>query len=269
MESLASAWDAIAARVRRAGAVAVGLDFDGTLTPLRERPEVVELDPSTRDVLRRLAAVPGVTVAVVSGRALADLAARLAVPGAILVGNHGFERRLPGGPARLVLGGADLEAVRAAARALAAAAAGVPGVWVKDKGPTLALHYRQVAPELREGLCAAVRVAAARLPPTVRVDEGHRVFDIRPATPAVTKGTAFREVLAEAGVPAGAMVWYVGDDVTDEDAFAALPADAVTVRVGDPGGLSAARYGVADPAEVVRRLDALREAAARRPAAGR
>jgi trehalose 6-phosphate phosphatase len=257
MKPLAPAWESIAARAAGAKAVAVGLDFDGTLTPLRDRPEDVVLAPSTRAVLRRLAALPGVAVAVASGRALADLEARLAVPGMILVGNHGCERRIPGGPVRLAVDGAGLDAVRAAARELAAVAASVPGAWLEDKGPTLAVHHRRVGPERREGLRAAVRDAVARCAAPLRLSEGRCVFDVRPAGDAVTKGTALREAFAEAGVPGDAMAWYVGDDATDEEVFAGLPPDAVTIHVGGDRDPSAARFAVAGPGEVVSRLEAL------------
>jgi trehalose-phosphatase len=162
-----------------------------------------------------------------------------------------------------------LDTVRAAAYELSAVAEVVPGAWLEDKGPTLALHYRQVEPCSRGALLDTVRAVAARLPGSIRVDEGRCVFDVRPAGAGVTKATALRDAFAEAGVPGGAMRWYAGDDTTDEDVFAALSPDAVTVYVGDPGGATAARYVAADPGEVVFVLDALRKAAERRPAAGR
>ena len=264
MEPLAAAWDRVASRVAAAPAIALGLDFDGTLAPIRPRPEESALPPSARDALLRLVALPDVTVVVASGRALADLEARLDLPGVIRIGSHGFERHLPDGPVRLVCGSADLGAVRSALRVLQRAVSGLSGVWLEDKGVTAAIHFRGALPEIATRLRETVRSVAATLPAGVRVDEGRCVFDLRPADPAGGKWAALRDVLGEAGVPEDALRIYFGDDTTDEEVFAGLGGDAVTVRVGDAGESSRARYAAADPVEVAFLLGALaREASAR------
>jgi trehalose-phosphatase len=255
MIPLADAWPSIEPRVRAAAALAVGTDLDGTLAPFEDRPEAVALPASTRDLLRRLAAAPGVTLAVVSGRSLADVEARVDVPEAIRIGNHGYETRLPGRPRRAAFGDADLEAVRAAKAAMGVAAAAAPGAWLEDKGITAALHFRQAPPAALPALREAVRSAAARLPPAVRVSEGRCVYEIRPAGSAVNKGSAFRRALADAGVPPGALAWFSGDDLTDEDVFVVLPGDALTVHVGSPGDASAARFSASGPAEILAALE--------------
>jgi trehalose 6-phosphate phosphatase len=265
---LTSAWAELAARVRGATAVGIGLDFDGTLTPIRDRPESAVLAPPVRVALRRLASVPGVTVAVVSGRALADLEGLLAVPGLILIGNHGYESRLPGGPPRRAYAESDRAAVLEAASAAESAVRGIPGIFLEDKGPILALHYRLAPTSEIPRIAAAMRDIGVRFRAGVRIAEGKCVYEIQPARPA-GKSRAFGESLAGAGVPRDAMLWFFGDDRTDEEAFAALPPDAVTVHVGDPSDRSAARYVVGTPADVASALDALRRIAGGRPATAR
>ena len=78
-------------RVDAAPSVDLFLDFDGTLAPLMDRPEHVQLAPEVRQALLRLQALPDVVVAVVSGRALADVQERVGIPGIYCAGNHGLE----------------------------------------------------------------------------------------------------------------------------------------------------------------------------------
>jgi trehalose 6-phosphate phosphatase len=261
-------WGELSDRIGSAGTIAVGINFDGTLVPIQERADEVTLPPSTRTVLQKLAAVRGVTVAVLSGRSLADLDARLSVPGLLIVANHGFERRLPGGLFRLSYGHTDLDAVRQVILQVATVTKDIPGVWMEDKGGTAALHYRQAAPEAQSRVRATLSQIASRLPAGVRVDEGKRVYAIRPDVPDGTQGRFLQEAFAEAGVPDDAMRWYFGDDVMDEEVFAGLPAEAISVHVGSLSDRSAARYLLESPAEVVFTLDALRQIAEKRPATG-
>jgi trehalose 6-phosphate phosphatase len=252
--SLADAWKEIAARAVRARAVAVGADFDGTLVPLAGRPSEVELPAASRAALERLAAARGVTLVVAGGRALADLKARTDVAGALYIGSHGLETFMPGRPYRLDCGTADLDAVRAAIRAVEAAVRGVAGAWIEDKGVTAALHYRQTPAGVLPRVLEAARLALAPFCDVVRILDGRCALEIVPAARGIGKGHAFRRVLAEAGVPADAMVWYFGDDATDEDVFTGLPPDAVSVYVGPRMGPSVARYDVKSPGEAVAAL---------------
>ncbi len=86
----------IASRIDRAESILLGLDFDGTLTPIRPRPEEVVLPEPVRAVLARLAGLPRVTLMIVSGRSLGDVASRVGLPQLIYAGNHGLEIRGPG-----------------------------------------------------------------------------------------------------------------------------------------------------------------------------
>lgn len=223
----------------------VALDFDGTLAPLAPRPELARLPGATRTALRALAARADVAVAVVSGRGLADLRAKVGLRRVAYAGNHGFELAVdgwrwthPGVPARRAALGRALTEAAALCRL-------AHGAWVENKGPTFTVHVRGVRSRtgeaaLHRGLAAAVRrIGGLALVP------GKRVYEVRPRL-AWDKGRAV-ELLRRLLAPRAPCI-YVGDDVTDEDAFRRLAGKALTVTVGH--GRSAASHRVASPAAV-------------------
>jgi len=211
------------------------LDFDGVLAPIAPTPDAAGMAPRTRAALARLAAGASGAVAVVSGRALADLAAKIADLPVSLAGSHGLERRGPGGAhASPVLGATATEAL-----AEVAAFAAEQGLLFERKPAGGALHYRS-RPEL-EAACLA-RVEAAAEAGGLRLVRGHMVAE---ATAAVAdKGTAIRSFMAEAPF-SGRRPVAIGDDVTDEDAFrAATDMGGVAIKIG--GGATAATHRAAD-----------------------
>lgn len=206
---------------RQTGRLVLLLDFDGTLAPIVERPELAAMPYATRDALDRLRALPGVEVAIVSGRGMADARERAGVQGITYAGNHGME-----------IEGAGVERIHPEALAarpaldrvmerLAPALETIPGAFVEDKGLTLSVHYRQTpegeVPRVREALAAATDGRGEVL----RVTEGKMVLEVRPRVDW-HKGRAVVFLLDQMRPPQGAPVLYLGDDRTDEDAFRAL-----------------------------------------------
>jgi trehalose 6-phosphate phosphatase len=210
------------------------LDVDGTLAPIAPRPEDAAVPPETRAVVAALAGLPATHVAVVSGRAAADALRMVAVPALSAAGNHGFELVTPAGGARAHPEAAPYAAALGGAVAdLRARLGGIEGAMVEDKGLTISVHYRLVAPpDAPRVRAAAAEVAAAR---GLRASDGKLITEIRPPV-AVHKGTAVLALAEElgGGAPTAAF-FFAGDDVTDEDAFEHLRARypaAVTVHVG-------------------------------------
>ncbi|MBC7289871.1 MAG: trehalose-phosphatase [Actinotalea sp.] len=233
----------VVAAVRDGGAL-VALDFDGCLAPLRDDPELSRALPAAVEALDRLAGVPGLHLALVSGRAIGDLSAKAEVPeGTHLVGSHGGERghRHDGD---VVLDPFDLDPGRAALLAeltdgLQEAVAAVPGARVERKPASVVLHTRTVTDD---DAAARLTEQALALGDRDGVDAMRGKDVVELSVLEVTKGDALAALRADLGVP---LVAYAGDDVTDERAFATLgPAD-VTVKVGE--GTTAARFRVADP----------------------
>lgn len=214
----------------------VMLDVDGTLAPIAPRPELAAVPERSRELVRELAARPGVHVAVVSGRAALDARAMVGPAEVWAVGNHGMERIAPNGVVQVDERVTPyMETIAAAAGRLREALASLSGVLVEDKRLTLSVHYRLAAdadvPRVRE----AVRAEAARS--ALAATEGKRVLELRPPV-HIDKGTATVALAGALGALADdGSLCYLGDDRTDEDAFVALRAahrGAVTVHVGSP-----------------------------------
>lgn len=219
---------------RRLGAerTLCAFDFDGTLAPIVARPELAEMRERTRELLRRVAAV--YPCVVISGRARADLAGKLAgIQVAGMLGNHGADGAVETGEWR---------------RVLEDGLTGLEGVWVEDKGASLAVHYRQSV-EKAEARKRIASVTAELV--GARVYGGKEVVNIV-GVDAPHKGTALAAERARLGCD---WVLYVGDDDNDEDAFA-LDGNTVPVRVGQ-SARSKARYYVKEQTEIDRLLERL------------
>jgi trehalose 6-phosphate phosphatase len=244
-------------------------DFDGTLTPLVEDPAEAKLGPEVRRSLRSLAHSSRVRVAVLSGRALHDLRRRVCVTGVICAGCHGLEIVGPGLAFTHPEAAAQRAALRAVARELRARTASIPGVRVEPKGLAVAVHYQAAPPhasDRAEGEVARVLNGSGDAFARLR---GKNVVEILPRV-GWHKGTC-AHWLADRLAPALAApvaLLALGDDATDERAFAALARRAVTVRVGTGRGRTHARHRLRDTTEVGRLLAAL-AAAARIPMRGR
>ncbi|WP_338077164.1 trehalose-phosphatase [Cellulomonas hominis] len=224
--------------------VLLALDFDGTLAPLQDDPEASRVLPAAADALRALAAHPDrVRLALVSGRALADLHRLAEVPpGTVLIGSHGAERARVGehGLDRDVVALDDDQAGRLArlGEEMQAVARGRDGVWVETKPAAVVVHTRLADPEVgdaaeQEALAVGARLGSVTL-------HGKKVVEVSVLT--ADKGAALVDLRDELG--AGAVV-CAGDDVTDEDAFRALGPDDLTLKVGE--GRTVARYRTPDP----------------------
>ncbi|RBY76490.1 trehalose-phosphatase [Blastococcus sp. TF02-09] len=225
---------ALAALVLR-GPLLVASDYDGVLAPLTDVPSEASPEPGVAEVLGRLAAVPGVTVALVSGRGLADLQATSGFTGNLRwIGSHGAEF---GGPLT-----GDLAGRRDALVArLEPLVAGTPGARLEIKPASVAVHVRQV-PD-RPAAAALLERSRAAVDPSLTMKPGKDVFEV--AVTDADKGSAVRRLAGEIGARG---VLYLGDDVTDEDVFRVLDGDDVGVKVG--AGETAAAYRVADPPAV-------------------
>jgi trehalose 6-phosphate phosphatase len=224
------------------------LDFDGTLLDLAATPDAIEVDAELAELLTALHEASGGAVALISGRALADLDHRLAIPAVPKAGQHGLERRDAAG--RLWLHAAPPLAKQAIRAALAPLLAQHSGLLLEDKGLTLAVHYRR-APEFADQVQQLIQRLVAGSGEGLVVQEGKCVVEVKPA--GFDKGTAVAEYLGEPPF-AGRRPVFVGDDRNDEHAFAVVNARAgVSVFVGGAGAAgidSCARYRLAGTAAV-------------------
>jgi trehalose 6-phosphate phosphatase len=235
--------------------VLVAVDFDGTLSPFVLNPLQARALPGGVEALRAAAGLTGVSVAVVSGRDLATLESITGIgpdDAITLIGSHGAEINLidhanppPGAgfldqdaTARLSLVNDELAAIKAR----------YPAVRLELKPSAVVLHTRGVDPSQGAAASAAAREVADRHP-GVHVMPGKNVVEL--TVLEANKGNALLKLARETGSDA---TLYVGDDVTDEQAFAALdPASGdLSVKVGD--GDTVASQRVPDQACVVELL---------------
>ncbi len=227
------------------------LDYDGTMTPIVQRPEDAQLHPDMRMLLQNAACCKRFQIAIVSGRALSDLQHRVGMGQLDYVGNHGLEIAGPGlHYCPLVMEDLQKAIQRCKAR-LESTFLSIPGCQIEDKKLTLSLHYRRVAPEHKNEFQARLKIFLNEIPDTLQVMDGHCVVDIRPNI-HWHKGKACLWLREARGLD-DALTIYIGDDRTDEDAFQML-LDGITVKVG-ASEVSAAHYFLADPNEVKWFLD--------------
>ena len=219
-------------------------DFDGTLAPIRPRPDDVQVSATIALRLEKLARVR--PVAIVTGRRIADVRERLGFVPAWIIGNHGAEDDGDLDAAARAHHALDALRERLGAREDGLVAAGVV---VEDKGQSLALHFR-TAPD-RAVASALIEDVLAGFTATLHVFGGKLVYNAV-AADAPDKAVAVQRLIERAGVQAA---FFAGDDVNDEPVFAAARPGWVTVRIGCERRESAARFCIAGPHEMAGVLD--------------
>lgn len=206
-------------RVRRAPALALALDVDGTLAPVVPVPRDARIPDPTRGALAALIRRPDVTAAAVSGRRLSELRSLVPLPGLVLFAEYGLR----------VARGEDVEEDPAAAaarpalaearRRLEARAREVPGAWVEQKDVDVVLHFRQAEDSAAARLAHAAEAALGDLVgpgAPLRAQRARKAIEVRPAA-GPTKGDAIEYLLRHRP---DALPIFIGDDVGDEPGFA-------------------------------------------------
>jgi trehalose 6-phosphate phosphatase len=213
---------------------AIFLDFDGTLVEFAERPDLVQLSPVTRDALTRIYAALGGALAVITGRDISDVDKFLEPLHLPIAGVHGMKRRSTDG---LVHGPVvDARIVAALSDRLQPFVGRSEGLLLERKPGSIALHYR-ARPDL-EAECVAAMDDAVHGVEGIHLIRGKMVIEAK--ADASDKGGAVEGFLSEFPF-AGRTPLFAGDDVTDEDAFAAVNSrQGISVKVGP--GETRARY---------------------------
>ncbi|UCF68114.1 MAG: trehalose-phosphatase [Acidobacteriota bacterium] len=238
---------------------ALFLDYDCTLTPIVDRPELATLSEPMRNALRDTAR--RMTVAIVSGRDLADVRQLVGLDELVYAGSHGFDIAGPAGLRReYERAERALPELDAAEQALLEHLESIKGCLVERKRFAIAIHYRLVDPIDVPQIEQTVDEIHARYR-NLRKKGGKMIFELQPDV-EWDKGRAVLWLLSELELDRDDVLpIYVGDDVTDEDAFAALETHGLGIRVGRPDEPTRAQFLLREPEEVTSLLDALRAGA--------
>jgi len=238
--------------------ILVALDFDGTLAPEVDDPAKARALPEAREAVLRLIAMPRTRVALVSGRSLDGLEeVTEGFPDSVLlVGSHGAEIRLDADMHFAPLDRAEREDLATLGEILGEVAERHDDVWLEQKPIGFALHTRLATEEnSRRARLVALQEVEEAIESDLLVRDGRTTLEF--AIRGTTKGEAIEHLRQYTGADA---VFFAGDDVTDEDAFAALGADDVGLKSGI--GQTLANFRVLGPAEValaIQRLADFRE----------
>ena len=257
MPHLLYVWPRVSQKLRQAGRVLLLFDYDGTLTPIADRPDLAVLAQGTKALLSRLSRDERFILGIISGRSLDDVRGKVGLGGLVYAGNHGLEIQGPG-----------LEFTHSAAEKLRGTLgrvyarlrmelADAPGVILEDKGLTLSLHYRLTPREYVDNVeeMFAATVAPFLAEGQVEVARGKKVLEVRPRVPW-NKGTAIAKISET--YAGSAVTVFFGDDVSDEDGFAVVQeGEGIAVMVGPAGQPSQAMYRVDSPQEVAETLKLL------------
>lgn len=251
------------------------LDYDGTLTPIVSRPFLARLHPRVRSALKKLSEMPGVKIVIMSGRALGDLEKQVGLKGLGYVGNHGLERNIGGHPEidshAIQFRGFILKLTEALRRAMK----DIPEVLIENKTYSASIHYRSLSPSAVAKVRRIFRDVWSNFPAKVffKIRSGKKVWEVRPRQGCSDKGQALQLILRSL-TPVqrkGLTTVCIGDDKTDEDAFAVLRRSDVAIYVGK-SQWTIARYRLRETGAVLdllEKIKSIRQKVARTQSGGR
>ncbi len=235
--------------------VFVFLDYDGTLTPIVATPDLAVLSDDMRKIVKELSVCTKVSI--VSGRATDDVQSKVQINGIFYAGSHGFEIVDPDGEIKI---NEEAQAIRGIIdtvhEKLSEVLTGVKGALVENVKYTISVHYRLVSDGDFSKVDEAVKNILTEYP-NLRKTSGKKVFELRPRIDW-HKGKAVEWILKCLDYNSDKhLAIYIGDDVTDEDAFAALKGKGFGILVADTPRSSKAAYMIKDTQDVKKVLEFL------------
>lgn len=233
--------------------IALFFDYDGTLTPIIGTPDKAILPSETKELLKRLIKNRKCELAIISGRALKDIKKKVDIPDIVYVGNHGLEIEGPKIRFESPISARYKRILQHIKDDLNTNLSAINGAFMEDKGLSLSIHYRLVDRKIISEVKTIFHETTILhiLRDDIKVKTGKKVFEIRPSI-EWDKGRVVLWLLARwrfALKDKDIMPVYLGDDVTDEDAFKALKKRGISIFVGMPNS-SYATYYLKDTDEV-------------------
>lgn len=240
MKRLFSHWDRISTRIQKSSKIYIFFDYDGTLTPIVSTPEEAKIPQTVKNLIKKLLNIPKVNVAIVSGRSLANIKRMVGLNGILYVGNHGLE--IDGKGFKLAA-----SSVKEVFHALKLIMKHIDGAIIEDKDVTFSVHTRLVRPRERTFIRKEFKKITAPYIQSkkIRISHGKEVLEVRPNLDW-NKGDAVKYLLGKKN----ALPIYLGDDITDIDAFSAIKGKGISIYVGSPKRKIPADYFLRGPEEV-------------------
>lgn len=239
------------------------LDFDGTLSPIVNTPDKAVIPKFVRSLLKEISQKKDLKVAIISGRSLADIKKRVGVEDIIYSGNHGLEVESPKIKHNPHIPSAYMNELRKIKEELKKRLKGVKGAFIEDKGISLAVHFRE-AGKKEANIIKTIFREVAIIPSVIkkiRIRTGKKVIEAGPPI-EWDKGKMVLWLISRQRFCLDGnkdiVSLYLGDDVTDEDAFKALKKEGVTILVGG-NRVSHANYYLNNPKEVYELLSRIRD----------
>jgi len=229
------------------------LDYDGTLTPIVSTPDKAFISQEVKGLLKKLSKSPACKLAIISGRSLNDIKSIVEIEDIIYAGNHGLEIEGPKIKFESQLSPRLKSIIRHIYEDAVSKLSKIKGVLIEDKGLTISVHYRLVdKQDIQEFLSIFAEITDPYIVrDKIRINSGKKVYEIKP--PVIwDKGKVVLWLLARQQFlleKNKILPVYIGDDVTDEDAFKVLKKKGLTIFVGEKAG-SAAQYYLKTTEEV-------------------
>ncbi len=234
--------------------VVLFFDYDGTLTPIVSLPKDANLSEEMRDTLIKLS--NQCTVAIVSGRGLADVRNRVGIEGLYYAGSHGYEIEGPDIQMEYDQAQKYVQLFDKLESQLTPEANQIPGALVERKKFSVALHYRNVDAAQRPQIDALAK-KYHELFPEIRIGTGKMVYELRPNLDW-DKGKALEYLIDALGISKrNTKIFYLGDDITDEDAFKAIKSYGLGILIGEEDRKTGAQYSLKDTDQCLRFLNIL------------
>jgi len=223
-------------------------DYDGTLTPIVEKPSLSKLDPVMKDMLFQLSKKHH--LAIVSGREIDDLIHQIDIPNIFYAGNHGMQIDGPEISMTLPLIDKYLPIIQNISLYLDEKLSSISGVIIEKKMASIAIHYRMASREDFPKIKSILKTALKGNLKHIRVLKGKKVFEFLPNI-NWNKGTAVLWIMNALGISwSDHQVYYLGDDTTDEDAFRILKTRGTGILVSKNEQISTADYRLSSYEEV-------------------
>lgn len=229
--------------------ILLGLDFDGTITPIVKLPNLARLDSKMFALLQNIKNF--IPLAIISGRQINDLMNRVKLNDIFYAGNHGFEMQLPGFfPEQFIINSSYKDELSKLYQELKAALENIKGCFLENKIFSISVHYRLVKIEQRSIVKKIVNKVLGKYF-LLKRSLGKKVLEIKPDI-KWNKGKALKYIvdLLEPGFEKDIFPIYIGDDKTDEDVFKQINSRGVTIFVGKKTSKTKANYNLSNTKEV-------------------